>query len=80
LKATIDELKGTNVPIGWSRAGLQNMQSNPMLWLGALLGWFLTACAASLGAPFWFDVLGKIIVVRSSVKPGEKSAPAPSKS
>ena len=80
LKATIDELKGTNVPIGWSRAGLQNMESNPMLWLGALLGWFLTACAASLGAPFWFDVLGKIIVVRSSVKPGEKSAPAPSKS
>jgi len=57
LKATIDELKGTNVPIGWSRAGLQNMESNPMLWLGALLGWFLTACAASLGAPFWFDVL-----------------------
>jgi len=80
LKATIDELKGTNVPIGWSRQGLQNMQLNPMLWLGALLGWFLTACAASLGAPFWFDVLGKIIVVRSSVKPGEKSAPAASKS
>jgi len=80
LKADIEELKGTNVPIGWSRAGFQNMQLNPMLWLGALLGWFLTACAASLGAPFWFDVLGKIIVVRSSVKPGEKSAPAPSKS
>ncbi len=80
LKADIAELKGTNVPIGWSHEVLNNLDSHAMAWLGALLGWFLTACAASLGAPFWFDVLGKIIVVRSSVKPGEKSAPAPSKS
>jgi len=27
----------------------------------------------SLGAPFWFDMLNKIIVVRSTVKPQEKS-------
>ncbi|HLZ12376.1 MAG TPA: hypothetical protein VKP58_07305 [Candidatus Acidoferrum sp.] len=80
LKADIEELKSTNVPIGWSREGLQIMGCRPLMWLGALLGWFLTACAASLGAPFWFDVLGKIIVVRSSIKPGEKSAPAASKS
>jgi len=80
LKADIKALSDTNVPIGWSHEGLQNMDSRPMMWLGALLGWFLTACAASLGAPFWFDVLGKFIVVRSSIKPGERSAPAASKS
>jgi len=35
--------------------------------------WNLTACI-SLGAPFWFDMLNKLIVVRSTVKPKEKSA------
>jgi hypothetical protein len=36
-------------------------------------GWILTALALSLGAPFWFDMLNKIMVVRSTVKPHEKS-------
>ncbi len=38
-----------------------------------LLGWIITAFAVSIGAPFWFDVLNKIMVIRSTVKPGEKS-------
>ena len=38
-----------------------------------LLGWILTAFAVSFGAPFWFDLLNKIMVVRSTVKPREKS-------
>jgi len=42
--------------------------------LGApVLGWLLTAVAAMLGAPFWFDVLNQIMVIRSTVKPHEKS-------
>jgi hypothetical protein len=44
------------------------------------LGWILTALAISLGAPFWFDMLNKLIVVRSTVKPKEKSQDEPSKS
>lgn len=80
LKADIDELRATSLPIGWSQSVLRNLGKSPLLWLAAVLGWLLTACAASLGAPFWFDLLSKIIVVRSSVKPGEKSATAPSKS
>jgi hypothetical protein len=43
-------------------------------------GWFLTAIAISLGAPFWFDLLNKIMVIRSTVKPREKSQDEPSKS
>ncbi|MDX6501386.1 MAG: hypothetical protein QOG23_4646 [Blastocatellia bacterium] len=45
-----------------------------------LLGWLLTALAISLGAPFWFDMLNKLIVVRGTVKPKEKSGDEPSKS
>jgi hypothetical protein len=42
-----------------------------------LLGWALTAVAASLGAPFWFDVLNKIINVRSSGKAPEEKPKEP---
>jgi hypothetical protein len=38
-----------------------------------ILGWLLTAIAVSFGAPFWFDTLNKIMVIRSTVKPREKS-------
>ena len=79
LQADIDQLKSTNIPIGWSKDVLENLRQNPLLILASLFGWFLTACAASLGAPFWFDVLSKIVVIRSTIKPGEKSAPQPAK-
>jgi hypothetical protein len=39
----------------------------------ALVGWAITGAAASLGAPFWFDLLNKVMVIRSTVKPHEKS-------
>lgn len=39
----------------------------------AILGWLITALAVSLGAPFWFDLLNKFMVIRSTVKPHEKS-------
>jgi hypothetical protein len=48
-------------------------------WLLKLLGIFLTALAVSQGAPFWFDLLNKIIVIRSTIKPHEKSPDQPSK-
>lgn len=36
-------------------------------------GWIITILAVMLGAPFWFDVLNKLMVIRSTVKPKEKS-------
>jgi hypothetical protein len=44
-----------------------------------VLGWLVTALALSLGAPFWFDMLNKFMVVRSTIKPKEKSPDEPSK-
>lgn len=37
------------------------------------LGWLITALAVMLGAPFWFDLLNKFMVIRATVKPHEKS-------
>jgi hypothetical protein len=41
--------------------------------LVVLIGWLITAGALSLGASFWFDMLNKIMVIRNTVKPQEKS-------
>lgn len=43
------------------------------------IGWAITALAVSLGAPFWFDILNKFMVVRSTIKPREKSKEEKSK-
>ena len=48
-------------------------------WPIKLLGWIITILAASLGAPFWFDMLNKIMVVRNTIKPQEKSKDEKSK-
>ena len=42
--------------------------------LSLICGWVMTAFAVTLGAPFWFDILGKLMVVRSTMKPGEKGS------
>jgi hypothetical protein len=46
--------------------------------LSSILGWLLTAFALSLGAPFWFDMLSKIVQVRSTMKPKPKAKPVTS--
>lgn len=34
--------------------------------LAALAGWLITGIAATLGAPFWFDLLGRLVRLRGS--------------
>jgi hypothetical protein len=50
----------------------------PWLWAVVpdhIVGWILTAIAASLGAPFWFDTLNKFMNVRAAgTSPNEKGA------
>jgi hypothetical protein len=42
---------------------------SPRQWIGGkILGWAISGAAASMGAPFWFDVLKKLTNVRSSGK------------
>jgi hypothetical protein len=38
----------------------------------AIPGWLLTTLAISLGAPFWFDILSKIMSIRSTGKTPDK--------
>jgi hypothetical protein len=72
IRKDISVLDSLSLPIGWPA------KSNTPFTdaIGEhLFGWLLTALAISLGAPFWFDVLGKIVAVRSAVKPQPKADP-----
>ncbi len=74
------------LPIGWRRtsntvpAPGAHWYEDIGRWILMFLGWCITAAALSLGAPFWFDMLNKIMVVRNTVKPSEKSPNEASKS
>ncbi len=43
-----------------------------------LIGWLITIFAVSLGAPFWFDTLNRLMNVRNAGKPPDKSSETPS--
>jgi hypothetical protein len=85
VAAAYDEVKALGLPIGWVQATAMNandLRRTPVTgegWLLKLLGILLTGLAISQGAPFWFDLLNKVMVIRSTVKPKEKSTEQPSK-
>lgn len=75
-----EDLAALKLPIGWENGinpeGDNNSTGSWYSWNNLFIyifGWLLTALAATLGAPFWFDMLNKIMVIRGTVKPAEKS-------
>lgn len=61
-----NEIESVSSPLGlgWDNVDLENNTTYD--WASRVLGWLVTALAISLGAPFWFDLLRKIVNVRSS--------------
>ncbi len=81
IKGTVVYLQNTGIPIGWSAHNIP--EYNPgdkdgngkttewdlvFGWIFKLFGFALTAAALSLGAPFWFDLLNKIVNLRAAGK------------
>ena len=67
------ELEALKLPIGWT-GGVPPPRTTTE-WLMWIVGLFITGFATTLGAPFWFDLLNRVMVIRSTVKPQEKSPP-----
>jgi hypothetical protein len=82
VRGEIDKL---GLPIGWDSNAPEGDPRRPpdrndyYGWFLKALGIIFTALAVSQGAPFWFDLLNKFIVIRSTIKPHEKSPEQPSK-
>jgi hypothetical protein len=85
LQQTRADLNALGLPLGWVENTAENALDPRRVpgdineWLLKIVGLLLTGLAVSQGAPFWFDLLNKFIVIRSTVKPKEKSQEQPSK-
>jgi hypothetical protein len=86
VNQTLDKI---SLPLGWSTVNLSQQEEEGKGWqlngfsfapLRRILGWMVSGFAISMGAPFWFELLGKIINVRNTgPKPAssaEKESPA----
>lgn len=62
----VNQVKALGLPLGWSRATSPHSLTSG---LGKAIGLLATIFALSLGAPFWFDLLGKVANLRSSGAP-----------
>jgi hypothetical protein len=95
LEQVSSELNALGLPLGWVCApdtsfgwicppstdptDSRRVPNSLFGFILKLFGIVLTGFGISQGAPFWFDVLNKFMVVRSTVKPSEKSKEQPSK-
>jgi hypothetical protein len=66
-----DKLTAMHVPLLWAKA---NVPQGFWPWVTNALGWLLTIIAISLGAPLWFDAMGKLANLRTTGKKPEPKA------
>jgi beta-lactamase superfamily II metal-dependent hydrolase len=82
---SIDDVQELQLPLGWSmqpgdprwvRGG--DFWGLFASWFGKVLGLVVTAAAISLGAPFWFDLLSRLVPLRTAgpVRGGSSDAKA----
>jgi hypothetical protein len=67
-----EAVKDLDLPLGWELSfgeGSTQLPNDAMSWLAKLAGLALTIGAVMLGAPFWFDLLSKIVRVRATGAP-----------
>lgn len=74
IQENVDKLQQLGVPLGYEGEGWPKGFDG---WLSKVLGLMLTAAAASLGAPFWFDILNKFINIRAAGKSPDEMAKPP---
>ena len=66
-------------PVGWENEDPFGVREGVPDWswgtrLAHVIGWVLTAAAVSLGAPFWFDLLGRVAKLRGTGRRPEGTA------
>jgi hypothetical protein len=74
VRSAVDQvLNEIPLPIGWDAVNVSQQVQPGDNWFISYLkrsaGWLVSGIALSMGANFWFDLLGKIIRVRSSGRP-----------
>ena len=70
---TADALKELSLPIGWSEPPF-DASHDAGWWFSHVVGWLVTGALLMLGAPFWFDLLSRLVSLRTT---GKSPAVAP---
>jgi len=79
-------LQGLGLPMGWKKPleeGKADAAEKEWIWKDwrwwdwsvKVIGLLITTAAIAMGAPFWFDLLGKLLNVRMAGKKPEKTTP-----
>src|SRR5262245_11666007 len=71
IKKNAVTLENLGLKLGW-----QDESQARIDWVNKIVGLLLTALAVSMGAPFWFDTLNRIIAVRATGKPPKEATEA----
>jgi len=70
------QLDQLGLPLGWTGWPIGQYISAslpPLGWASAIVGWLITALATLFGAPFWFDLLQRVVRLKGSgPAPGKK--------
>lgn len=75
LEARLNALKTLNLPLGWN--SVPPAAGAPFSWLmQQIVGLLLTILAITLGAPFWFDALNKVMTVKTTGAARARTSPA----
>jgi len=72
-KKQLDDL---HLPIGWDMKIYEGYGclTEAGFWPRTIIGWLMTILAVSLGAPFWFDLLNKVVNLRSAGRRVDQSS------
>jgi len=75
------KLLNLGLPLGWSdvEKAPNRTPSGAKAWAMKIIGLLATALASSLGAPFWFDLLKRVMMVRAGLNPLEEARQSRSK-
>ncbi|MBA3289742.1 MAG: hypothetical protein H0U21_17310 [Acidimicrobiia bacterium] len=58
----IGDLEATRIPLGWGDVDVS------FSWVVlTLIGWLITALLVRLGAPFWYDLIGRLVALRKGL-------------
>ena len=84
ISKTRDELEQLGFPLGWNlgKSQTEDPRGYPVGEVAVIykiFGLLLTLMAISLGAPFWFDILRRLLKFRKALAPSKKEEEKPEK-
>ncbi len=70
MEQVVEDLSTLKLPIGWN--GEETERRELFDWGRMIVGWLVTGLAGALGAPFWFNILDRLVSIRGAGAPPKR--------